>query len=241
MIGTSIKDQLKKLVELQKIDVEIFNCKKELKEKPAHIERLKFQFEGKKSKLKSLEEKLKSHQVDQRNNELDLKSKEELITKADVQLSQLKTNKEYQAKLLEIENIKADNSLIEEKILVLYDLIDAIKKEVEQERAIVAEEEKKFIALKKQVDDELALTQQKEQRFEGERRQIVPSIHPEYLARYERVLHNRDGLGLVPVKNHACGGCFMNVPDQVINQIKMYDQLVFCEMCARLIYLEDEL
>ena len=241
MIGTSIKDQLKKLVELQKLDVEIFNCKREMKEKPLLIAQLKDQFDQKKVNLKQLEDNLKSIQVEQKNKELDLKSKEELISKSDVQLSQVKTNKEYQAKLLEIESLKADKSIVEEKILGLYDVIDDVKKQLDKERSLVAGEEKKFLALKKQVEEELGQIQQKQQRYEGERRQIVPSVNPEFLSRYERILHNRDGLALVPVKNHSCGGCYMNVPDQVLNQIKMYDQLVFCEMCARLIYLEEEL
>ena len=90
-------------------------------------------------------------------------------------------------------------------------------------------------------DDEIAQIAQKLQTLESARRQIVPSVHPEYLSRYDRILQNRDGLGLVAVKGHSCGGCYMNVPDQVINQIKMYDQLIFCEMCARLLYLEEEL
>ena len=241
MIGASIKEQLRKLVELQKIDVDIFSFKKELNDKPVLIEELKKQFEQKKTKLKQLEDGLKILQVDQKNKEIDLKSKEDLIVKTDAQLSQLKTNKDYQTKLLEIESIKADKSIIEEKILLSYDAIDEAKKKIDQERVLVAEEEKKFLEQKRKVDDELTQVQANLQHREGDRRQILPNINPEFLARYDRILNNRDGLALVPVKNHSCGGCYMSIPDQVVNQIKMYDQIVICEMCARLLYLEDEL
>ena len=241
MIGASIKEQLRKLVELQKIDVDIFSFKKELNDKPVLIEELKKQFEQKKTKLKQLEDGLKILQVDQKNKEIDLKSKEDLIVKTDAQLLQLKTNKDYQTKLLEIESIKADKSIIEEKILLSYDAIDEAKKKIDQERVLVAAEEKKFLEQKRKVDDELAQVQANLQHREGDRRQILPNINPEFLARYDRILNNRDGLALVPVKNHSCGGCYMSIPDQVVNQIKMYDQIVICEMCARLLYLEDEL
>ena len=33
----------------------------------------------------------------------------------------------------------------------------------------------------------------------------------------------------------------MNVPTQTINAIKMHDQLVECEICQRIMYLEDDL
>ena len=33
----------------------------------------------------------------------------------------------------------------------------------------------------------------------------------------------------------------MNVTPQMINQIKMHERLVFCESCARILYIEDDL
>src|SRR5580704_16605223 len=109
--GQNLKDQIRKLVDLQVMDEEIFRFKRDLREKPSQIEVLKSEFESKKTKLKSLEEKLKAIQVVQKELELDLKVKEENITKADNSLALLKTNKEYQARLLEIENLKADKSI----------------------------------------------------------------------------------------------------------------------------------
>jgi len=61
------------------------------------------------------------------------------------------------------------------------------------------------------------------------------------LAVYDRVVENRGGTALVPVVGNACGGCFMHVPPQVINKIKMYDEIVRCEMCARFLYLQEEI
>ena len=48
-------------------------------------------------------------------------------------------------------------------------------------------------------------------------------------------------LAVVAVIKGVCQGCFMNVPPQVVNLIKMYDNLVICEVCQRILYIEDEL
>jgi predicted nucleic acid-binding Zn-ribbon protein len=32
----------------------------------------------------------------------------------------------------------------------------------------------------------------------------------------------------------------MHVPHQVINEIKMHDRLIFCENCARILYLQED-
>ncbi|MDE1919997.1 MAG: hypothetical protein KGJ09_01100 [Candidatus Omnitrophica bacterium] len=239
--GQNLKDQIRKLVELQVVDEEIFRFKRELRDKPAELDVLKTEFESKKNRLKGLEDKLKTIQVSQKELELDLKAKEEGIAKADASLNLLKTNKEYQARLLEIENLKADKSLVEEKILLGYDEVDAAKRSVEAEKALVAQYEKDFAAAKKKFDDEMLVIADQLKVKVSQRDRILPSVRPDYLSRYERILNNKDGLGIVKVVDHACGGCFMHLTEQVINELKKYEEIVTCDQCARMLYLADEL
>jgi hypothetical protein len=239
--GQNLKDQIRKLVDLQIMDEEIFRFKRELREKPAELEALKTEFESKKVMLKSLEDKLKSIQVIQKELELDLKAKEEGISKADGSLSLLKTNKEYQARLLEIENMKADKSIIEEKVLLGYDDVDAARRALEAEKAIVIQYEKEFSAKKKQVDDDVAIIGDQLKVKESQRARIAPEVRPDYLSRYERVLKNKDGLGIVKVLDHSCGGCYMHLTEQVMNELKKYEQIISCDQCARILYLADDL
>ncbi len=239
--GQNLKDQIKKLVELQVIDEEIYRFKRELREKPAELEELKAQFDSKKSTLKSLEDKLKAIQVAQKTLEGDLKVKEDGIMKADGSLSLLKTNKEYQARLLEIENMKADQSLVEEKILMGYDEIEAARKALDAEKAVVSQYEKEYNAKKSQVDDDVAVINDQLKVKESQRDRIAPDVRPDYLSRYERVLKNKDGLGIVKVLDRSCGGCYMHLTEQVLNELKKYEQLISCDQCARILYLADDL
>jgi hypothetical protein len=239
--GQNLKDQIRKLVELQVMDEEIFRFKRELREKPAQLEALKIDFESRKVKLKGLEDKLKAIQVVQKELELDLKVKEEGIARADASLGFLKTNKEYQARLLEIENMKADESIVEEKILLGYDEVDAARKALETEKIAVAQYEKEFYAQKKQVDDDMAIIGDRLKVKESQRARIAPQVRPDCLSRYERILKNKNGLGIVKVVDHTCGGCFMHLTEQVLNDLKKYEEIIACDMCARILYLADEL
>jgi len=239
--GQNLKDQIRKLVELQVIDEEIFRFKRELRDKPVEVENLKKEFESQKINLKVLEDKLKTIQVRQKELELDLKVKEETIAKTDASLSLIKTNKEYQARLLEIENLKADKSLVEEKILLGFDEVDAARRALEAERSTVAQYEKEFYAKKKQVDDDMAVIGDQMKVKESQRIRITPQVRPDYLSRYERILNNKNGLGIVKVADHSCGGCFMHLTEQVLNELKKYEQIIACDMCARILYLADEL
>ncbi len=237
----SIKDQIKKLIELQNLDADIYALKRDLRQKPEYLAKLKSDFENKKATLKAHEEQYKNQQAIHKALEGDLKSQDDAIAKANAQLSVLKTNKEYTAKLTEIEHVKADKSQVEEKLINSYDALDAAKSNVDKEKIVVADEEKKYLAEKKTVEDSIAVLEDRIKVLTSQRAMILPSVPKSSLGRYERVLEHTDGLAIVPVKDGVCGGCYMNVPAQVANQIKMNKELVFCETCARIIYLEDDL
>ncbi|MDP8265438.1 MAG: C4-type zinc ribbon domain-containing protein [Candidatus Aceula meridiana] len=241
MTSKSAKDQIIKLVELQKFDTEIYQYNKELKEGPERLQEIKIQFEAKKQILKEFDERTKSKQLERKEKEVDLQAKEDEIVKSNNHLSQLKTNKEYKAKLTEIENIKADKSIIEEKILILFDEVDKIKDQFEKEKVLLAEEEKNYIAEKKQIEDFMKELEEKVKLLENKRKQTAVDIDANALSRYERILKGKDGLAIVKVENGSCTGCYMNVPAQQVNQIKKHENLIYCEMCARILYIEEDL
>lgn len=241
MAETNILDQIRKLVDLQKIDTQVYAVKRELQDKPALLKQLEQQFEVKKARLKELEAKFKASQVSRNSFEVELKAQEDAITKANNQLSLLKTNKEYSAKMTEIEGFKALKSQIEEKILLLYDEADGVKTQIDQEKAVLLQEEAHFSKSRQEIE---ALVKELSERLKiltAQRGQKIVGIDKINLQRYERILANKDGLAIVPLQNNACGGCYMNVPPQVANEIKLHERLIYCEMCARVLYLDGEL
>lgn len=232
---------MKRLFELQTIDAEIYRLRAELEEKPKLVEELQRKFEEKKTNLKALEDKSKQIQVKRKDKENELGSKEDAIKKSQVQLYQIKKNEEYQAMMREITGMNADKSVLEEDILKMFDETDAVNKEIQQEKTVLVEEESKFNQQKKEIDDRIKEINDRLATLEAQRNQITPDIEKKILVLYERILKNREGLAMVPVKNNACQGCFLNVPPQVINEIKLKKDLVICEACARILYLEEEL
>lgn len=236
MAATSFAEQVKILAELQKIDTEIHHLRQALAEHPAIQKKLDSVFEAKKVHLKAAEDELKAAQMKQKEKEMDLGSREEKIKKLQVQLYSLKSNKEYQAMELEIKGLKADKSVLEEEILKLMDGIESVRSKVTQEKEALAKEEKVY-------KDETAALKQKNSQLQGQvaaledkRKTYVPGVDPKILPQYERILAKRDGLALVPVINNSCGGCHLELPPQVVNEVHMQDKIHTCESCARILY-----
>ncbi|MDO8662562.1 MAG: C4-type zinc ribbon domain-containing protein [Candidatus Omnitrophota bacterium] len=239
MTEVNLKSQLGNLVKLQAVDSEIYSLRAEKSIKPEEIKIMETAFEAKKTHLAELDKKSLDLQKQRKDKELELVAKDEGIKKLQGQLFSLKTNKEYQTMLQQIQDAKADSSVIEDKVLELFDKTDEVKNEAEREKQKLKEEEKIFLVEKKRIDDRVKEIDDRLAQLEAQRKQVLPDIDPKVLSQYERILTNRDGLAIVTVKGNSCGGCNMYVPPQVINLIKMYEHIITCEMCNRILYIDE--
>jgi hypothetical protein len=235
----NLKEQINKLIELQAVDSQIYSLQAEKDAQPGELQKLDLLFEEKKQHLAELEKKLLDLHKQRKDKELELASKEEAIKKTQTQLYQLKTNKEYSAMLKEIDGIKADASVLEDQIIQVLEQLDAAKAEIEKERQLLQQEEKRNSEAKNKVQVRIKEIDEKLNQLHAQRERVLPEVGPKILSQYERVLKNREWLAIVQVKDNACQGCFMNVPPQVINLIKMYERIVTCGVCQRILYIDE--
>ncbi|MDP2905890.1 MAG: C4-type zinc ribbon domain-containing protein [Candidatus Omnitrophota bacterium] len=235
-----LKSQLTSLIGLQAIDSEIYVLKAEKYALPQEIQAIDAAFEEKKQSLAALEKKLLDAQKQRKEKELELGTKEEANKKLQSQLYSLKTNNEYQTMLKQIQDGKADASVIEDKILGLFEEGDKIKAETEAEKARLKEEEKVFAGQKNKIEARIKEIDERLSVLEAQRNQASVGISPKILFQYEKILSSRDGLAIAVVKDDSCKGCNMHVPPQTINLIKMYEHIITCEVCNRILYVDSQ-
>ncbi|MBL7130273.1 MAG: hypothetical protein ISS45_02540 [Candidatus Omnitrophica bacterium] len=241
MTGANLKEQIKNLVKLQELDSRIYRLNNEKESIPVEIKRMEEKFEAEKQSISLLEKERLELEKHRKEKELDLAVKEEGIKKAEGQLYLLKTNQEYAAKLNEIGGIKADIAVIEEAILGIFDEQDKLKKKLNETKAQFLQEETKLNKEKEKLNLRMKEIEQNLTQLYSQRSQVTPSVEKNILSQYEKVLQNRNYLAIVKVENNACQGCNMKTPPQVINLIKMYREFVICEVCQRILYIEDDL
>jgi len=232
-------DQLDILKRLQTIDAQLYRLRKEQQEKPLELERVQAQVAAQEERGKAAGERLKTLQMSQKEQELELQTREGRVKKLQGQLFQLKTNKEYTVMQREIDSAKADNSLLEEEILKTFDAIDQAGKERQLERAKVAQEQERLAKERQRIEGELSALGERIAQLERDRKTILPDVQAEALTTYERILQLREGLALVPIVNDACGGCDRRLPPQVVNEVYLKATLVTCESCSRILYFDE--
>lgn len=239
MAIADLKTQIIDLVRLQELDSQIYALSNEKAAKPQEIKLLEESFESKKQGLAELEKKSLELQKQRKEKELELAANADAVKKLQGQLYSLKTNKEFQTMQQQIADAKADGSVIEENILISFEESDKIKAQIDNENLRLKEEEKIFSEQKKKVEIRVKEIGDRLSQLEAQRKQVIPDIDSKMLLEYERILQSRDGLAIVTVKDNSCGGCHMLLPPQVINLIKMYEHIITCEVCNRILYISE--
>jgi uncharacterized protein len=237
----NIEEQLNILIKLQALDSQLYRLRRERTAKPKLIEELEARRNEEQAAVKEIEEKIKANQLKRKQKEMDLQSKEENVRKLSNQLYQMKTNKEYQTMQHEIDGHKADNSLLEDEILAIMEESDSLNKRLVSEKELFAEADRRLNEDRKTIEGEIAVIDNEIANFESQRGVLTAQVDKKILSQYEKVLVNREGTALVAVKSQACQGCFINLPPQVINEIRMKDRIIICESCARILYIENDL
>lgn len=236
----SMSDQIEPLRQLQTIDGELYRLRALMKQKPLELEQFKQKAAAQQAVVQAAEAKLKGLQLQHKNKELELLTKEATIKKLQGQLFQVKTNKEYAAMQHEIDQSKADISLLEEQILTLLDSIEQAKREHGAQSATVAQEQQALRAQEARVEQELGSMREQMAQHQQQRSGIVPAVPKDSLSIYERILVSREGRALVPLVKESCGGCNMVQPPQVVNEVYLKNKLVMCESCSRILYVDEQ-
>ena len=234
------KEQLELLWELQEIDLDLKHIKEERERYPKEIKKLDEKKNIEKEKMQKEKERIELLEKERRQKEGHLNLEQEKIKRAEGRMFEVKTNKEYQALLSEVDTIKEAISREEEEILKVLDEIDELKKSLskrEKEVAVVLEKveaEKKIIQEKMVQDDEI--WKKRMERKEVLTKQLESKLYKLYNTLKER----RQGVGVVSVKHETCQGCFVNVPPQMFIEVQKNNALIRCPHCNRILYWEGD-
>ncbi|MCM8814140.1 MAG: hypothetical protein NC924_09460 [Candidatus Omnitrophica bacterium] len=232
-------EDVTKLIALQETDAQIFRLRKTLRDKPAARQALEKQLLEAQAGVKQAEEQLKQTQLKHKEKELELQSKEEQVNKQKSRLFELKSNKEFSAMQTEIEKLKADNSLREEEVIRLLELIDQCRAGLDAAKKRYAEQEKDIRTRIAALDQECAELQANIQALTLRRQELrAAGIEPKVAELYERILANKGDLALAAVRNGACQGCALTVRPHLVSELRL-GKMVSCEGCTRLLYDEE--
>ncbi len=203
------------------------------------VQKKEVQIEKGKALAKNKQEEKTAVQKDIDRKELDLKTNEGEITKYNVQLNSIKTNKEYSALISEIGSKKADMSILEDEILDTMSRLETANQECVKATEDLRNEEESLKDLINSVEAETKETDIEIEKIRNEQKKYIDLLDEHSLKSYNRLSNIKGGKAIVPVIGNVCGGCSMNVTTQTLNELMGGNDLVFCRSCSRILYLDE--
>ncbi|HOK06675.1 MAG TPA: C4-type zinc ribbon domain-containing protein [Syntrophales bacterium] len=235
-----MKEELPTLIELQRIDTEIVKINQRKRDLPLAISRLDEEFKALTAEIDEARSRQEDLVKRHREKENLLKRAVETLKKTKDRLTEVKTNKEYQAVLKEIETLEKRNGEIEEEIIVLLDEIDTGRGVLQEKEARYAARRSEYEGRRRELEGQLEaidreLAQQVE-KGESLRKRVPEGL----LRKYEQIKAINNGLAVVSAWKEVCGGCHMNIPPQLYNELMETDEIVLCPNCNRIIFWYDQ-
>ena len=234
-----MKEKIERLIELQKIETETSRIRLLLNGFPAKMDTLDSELKAFEQTIADESSRVGELKKEYRGYESDALMNRSMIQKSQEKLGVVKTNKEYQSFLKEIEELEVRNSRIEDDMLECLERIDQAENSIatiNNEYLLASDRisREKEIARQEMEQEEKRLDQ-----LNSERDKITNMVDPDLLERYRTVKkYHADGRAIVPAKNSVCLGCNVNIPPQEYNELQRCDSLKFCPNCQRIIYWE---
>lgn len=228
------------LVQLQRVDSTIDSLQKLRDGYPEQMGALEEELKKTEQKLTAEQEHKSELEKEQRHFERELQNVNHELDKHNKRLFEVKTNKEYQALLQEIEVQKNRIEEFESQILERMTALDDLSEEIKGSEAEFQKKKNETSQRIEECKSELASVENELTLRQSERDKLVSEIDAKLMKGYERVRKKNKGLAVVPVQKEACGGCFERLPPQRINEIRRNDGLIYCENCGSILVWDEE-
>lgn len=233
---SSVKEHIRIMVSLQKREISIRHLEADLAGTDERIGALSEELSSYQARVDEQEQKLTDIKKAYRSNEDEVQMTEAQIGKSKEKLSAVKTNKEYQSMLKEIDELNEKSSRIEDRMLADLDQIEIYEKELVERKADLADAQSDIVQRQDEIRQKAERQKAELDELTGERIKIWGTLEGNAQRIYEKVKQQSNGVAVAAIVDGICQVCRINIPPQLFNELLRMDQLRMCPNCQRIMY-----
>jgi hypothetical protein len=235
--------------------VKLYQADQKLREAQARLDAVSRNARIQERKVADLAERLRLGQTTLKEQqsqagqfELDLKTREAKIERLRAQQQNAKTNREYQAFLVEINTEKLDKGKSEESLLKVMETVEKGQAETKELSASLDVEKAKLESIRTEIGDRVKQLQSEVDSLLPAREEAAAAVTPQARQAFERLADRFDGEAMSALakpdrrrEEYVCTSCNMDLVTDVYNKLHGRDELMFCPSCHRILYIPDDL
>ncbi|MGD8451573.1 MAG: C4-type zinc ribbon domain-containing protein [Phycisphaerae bacterium] len=235
---------LEALLELQDVELQIVDIRRQLAQKERLVRRQSAKLEAAQAKLAQERSVLQRNQIEIDELDMDLKGRSAQVTRLREHLNSVKTNKEYAAVLAQLNNEKADASRLEARALQMMEGLESQRQAVAECEREEQEGAARLGDLKSQSAQSQRTFSEKLEELQGRRKRCAEALPRETMSLFERLSERYEGEVLARIERthprrdeFTCGGCHMTLSAETANAALTRDDVLQCQNCGRILYI----
>jgi predicted nucleic acid-binding Zn-ribbon protein len=229
-------EQLAALAKIADIDAEALKADTELREIPARMESLR-------ADVKKLDDLLAAERQQLADADRLLGQAEEEINNQGQALARSKAKGARARNLRETDAVERELETIRRMMKDREAERETLREAITKRRSSLEKKEKDFAELESYASEEqrkadvrLAELNEVRDRVLAGRAALLPKVPADVLRRYEMIRSKRQGIGVAPIENGTCSGCFVVLAPQQVISVGRAEDFTQCPRCQRILY-----
>ncbi|MBF0606949.1 MAG: C4-type zinc ribbon domain-containing protein [Candidatus Magnetobacterium sp. LHC-1] len=227
------------LKDIQVLDTEILRLKTRTQNLPRELNTFDQSYKEVKVDFDRLKAELDATAKKRSEFERLVAEKVDRIKKLKEKTNDIKTNKEYQSRLKEVEQVEREKRTIEDEILLLMERADVTEKALKSAQNRLNIETGKIEEKRTAVTKEVQIVEKELQTLTAKRDDLIKHLNKPVYDKYMYLLQRKNSLAVVKADKEVCLGCYMNIPPQLFVEVMRNDRIITCPQCGRIMYYDD--
>jgi predicted nucleic acid-binding Zn-ribbon protein len=181
-------------------------------------------------------ERIKKEEVELKEKLFEVESARE---KSEKNMDAVSTQREYEALDKEIRDASEKEQQCRKDLQHKERILAELDEQIKQQTALIEQQEKELLDRRKKIEAEIADKQKQIEALRKKESKLTENLDTEVVFKFERIIKNKMGIGIVAIKGNVCMGCHMILPVQFANEVRIGEDFVFCPYCSRILYYEE--
>jgi uncharacterized protein len=154
------------------------------------------------------------------------------------QMDAIKTQREYEALDKEIRDATEKEQGLRKDLLKEQQSDEELKGALEKDQLMIQKQEEDVEEEQSKIKLKIKDKNTEMKKLAGDERRITPGLDEDILFKFERIIRNKAGIGIVPLAKGVCTGCHMILPPEFVNTVRLGAEVNFCPYCSRILFYQ---
>lgn len=174
-----------------------------------------------------------------RNLKQSLTEAEESRERAEKAMDGISTQREYEALNKEIRDSGDKEQTVRKDLQREERSLAEAEEELQKLESVIQSQEAEITEKTEKVNTETSSKQLEIDALRAEENRITDGIDPDVKYKFEKIIRNKQGVGIVPVHGVKCTGCHMILPAHFVNEVRVGNKIIFCPYCSRVLFHQE--